>query len=171
MYGLNRFEKAKEFAEKSLRQEPNLKKVPIERCLIFQAKTLVGWSSCYCSNKDIQRTAEYYFGTESEFVCITINLEIYCRNDDCGKLFGLAVCAEVTGDLAESLKLLNTTIMRFPSFLPAFVEKIEVLLSSDQWEQALDAASRCLDINPRCIVSTTFKLMHSICRGSNYMHV
>ncbi len=64
------------------------------------------------------------------------------RGDDCDKLFGLAVCSEVTNDFKESLRLLNNLIMRFPAFLPALVEKIDVLLCAGQWEQALDAAAR-----------------------------
>lgn len=104
------------------------------------------------------------------------------RDDSAEKLFGLAICAKVTSDLPESLRLLNQIIIRFPNFLPPFTEKVDVLLLSDQWEQALEAASRyvrtnlsdpfsCIEINSQCIMSLTYKVFHSLCRASNYAQV
>ncbi|VDK32982.1 unnamed protein product [Taenia asiatica] len=57
--------------------------------------------------------------------------------------------------MPEALRLLNQIIMRFPNFLPAFTEKVDVLLMSDQWEQALDAASRCSSIQ---LIAASFNL-------------
>ncbi|EUB62957.1 Tetratricopeptide repeat protein [Echinococcus granulosus] len=136
LFALQRFEKAKEFAEKSMKQGSLIVKYAFVY-IIHRLNILLDLLHAIVQIETFK---------ERLSTSLEMNQGNRHRNDGVEKLFGLAICAEVTGDLPESLRLLNQIIMRFPNFLPAFAEKVDVLLLSDQWERALEAASRSIQL-------------------------
>lgn len=53
----------------------------------------------------------------------------------------------VNNAIAYKCNLFLQAISKFPSFHPALAEKALLLASSNDWEQALDAAQRLLDLD------------------------
>lgn len=49
---------------------------------------------------------------------------------------------EYRQNYSGALEVVNQVIVGFPGFLPAFVKKMKLLLSLQDWEQTVDAAHR-----------------------------
>nr|VZI27184.1 unnamed protein product [Spirometra erinaceieuropaei] len=130
----------------------------IRKTATDQAKYLYGLIPQANTNKDSRMDAMSYFKTASS-------------EESRENLFGIAKYYRSIREFSNSLDRLNDLITLYPEFIPALVEKIDVLLAMGQWERALDAASRCLDIDGKCVDASKYKVFHALCRGGNYMQV
>lgn len=62
-----------------------------------------------------------------------------------GRLFSSLFQAqyyEYRQNYSGALEIINQVIVSFPGFLPAFIRKMKLLLSLQDWEQTVDAAHR-----------------------------
>lgn len=57
---------------------------------------------------------------------------------------GMARHCEKFGDFKTSIEVTNKLIVNSPSFIPALVEKMRLLLTLGEWEQSFETATRIL---------------------------
>ncbi|XP_062313935.1 tetratricopeptide repeat protein 21B [Osmerus eperlanus] len=79
-------------------------------------------------------------------------------------LMGKAQYYEFRQNYSGALEIINQVIVSFPGFLPAFIKKMKLLLSLQDWEQAVDAAHRLLQMDKNNLEALRMLALLSLCR-------
>jgi len=84
---------------------------------------------------------------------------------DLDALMGMA-CLYVRGkQFEESIKILNTAIVDFSSFLPALLTKTKIMIALEEWEQADKIVQKILtDFEPDDIEALSYRLLYILTR-------
>ncbi|XP_035629240.1 tetratricopeptide repeat protein 21B [Oncorhynchus keta] len=79
-------------------------------------------------------------------------------------LMGKAHYYEYRHNYSGALETVNQVIVSFPGFLPAFIKKMKLLLTLQDWEQTVDAAQRLLQKDKNNLEALRMLALHSLCR-------
>uniref|UniRef100_A0A4W5LJJ5 Tetratricopeptide repeat domain 21B n=1 Tax=Hucho hucho TaxID=62062 RepID=A0A4W5LJJ5_9TELE len=79
-------------------------------------------------------------------------------------LMGKAHYYEYRHNYSGALETVNQVIVSFPGFLPAFIKKMKLLLTLQDWEQTVDAAQRLLQRDKNNLEALRMLALHSLCR-------
>uniref|UniRef100_A0AAR2JAV8 Tetratricopeptide repeat protein 21B n=1 Tax=Pygocentrus nattereri TaxID=42514 RepID=A0AAR2JAV8_PYGNA len=79
-------------------------------------------------------------------------------------LMGKVVYYEFRQNYSGALEIVNQVIVSYPSFMPALVKKMKLLLSLQDWEQTVDAAQRLLQRDKNNLEALRMLALHSLCR-------
>ncbi|KAI2660900.1 Tetratricopeptide repeat protein 21B [Labeo rohita] len=71
---------------------------------------------------------------------------------------------EFRQNYSGALETINQVIASYPSFLPALVKKMKLLLTLQDWEQTVDAAQRLLQRDKNNLEALRMLALHSLCR-------
>lgn len=55
--------------------------------------------------------------------------------------------------MADAIQMLNQLIVKFPDFLPPFIEKLKLYMSVQNWSEVLETADHLLDVNSECALA------------------
>jgi len=77
-------------------------------------------------------------------------------------LLGKAQCLQLLGTPAAALELINAVIAQQPWFLPALVEKTNLLVSVHEWEQGMEVLGQVLQQEPDNIQALQLSGKHLI---------
>lgn len=67
----------------------------------------------------------------------------------------------------QALEVTTQMIAFFPSFYPAYTERMYIMLELGTWDQALDCAQRAMSLNPDSIDALAVTVISDLCRGSS----
>uniref|UniRef100_A0A3B4EBN9 Tetratricopeptide repeat protein 21B n=1 Tax=Pygocentrus nattereri TaxID=42514 RepID=A0A3B4EBN9_PYGNA len=79
-------------------------------------------------------------------------------------LMGKVQYYEFRQNYSGALEIVNQVIVSYPSFMPALVKKMKLLLSLQDWEQTVDAAQRLLQRDKNNLEALRMLALHSLCR-------
>uniref|UniRef100_A0A671SK95 Tetratricopeptide repeat protein 21B-like n=1 Tax=Sinocyclocheilus anshuiensis TaxID=1608454 RepID=A0A671SK95_9TELE len=79
-------------------------------------------------------------------------------------LMGKVHYYEFRQNYSGALETINQVIVSYPSFLPALVKKMKLLLTLQDWEQTVDAAQRLLQRDKNNLEALRMLALHSLCR-------
>lgn len=79
-------------------------------------------------------------------------------------LMGKARYYEFRQNYSGALEAVNQVVASFPGFLPAFAEKMKLLLTLQDWEQMADAAQRLLQKDRNSLEALRMIALNSLCR-------
>ncbi|XP_035377935.1 tetratricopeptide repeat protein 21B [Electrophorus electricus] len=79
-------------------------------------------------------------------------------------LMGKVQYYEFRQNYSGALETVNQVVVSYPSFIPALVKKMKLLLSLQDWEQAVDAAQRLLQRDKTNLEALRMLGLHSLCR-------
>ncbi|KAG2459713.1 TT21B protein, partial [Polypterus senegalus] len=82
-------------------------------------------------------------------------------------MMGKAEYFELRQNFSGSLETVNQIIVSFPGFIPAFIKKMKLLLTLQDWEQTLEAAQRLLQMDRYNLDAIRMLALHSLCREGN----
>lgn len=106
--------------------------------------------------------------------------------EKCGTLFQKVIDMKTTGKIdinaalgrisyyerkcsfAPALDLLNQIIVAYPAFTPALVVKARLLMSAEDWEQALETTSRILSRDKNNVEAIALEALHALVKDANY---
>lgn len=145
LFHSGKVEKAREYAEKSLKFNPDFS----------EAIILKGWCELSLStrvNKSI--------------------LELFDRALQFGKSIdgsiGQMKFFQMNNDFERAISVLNKLSVRYPELNIPLVEKMKTQLSSWNWEHSLETAHRILNLEPTNIEALRVRCLVVICRDGNY---
>lgn len=69
---------------------------------------------------------------------------------------------------APAQDLLNRIIVSYPSFTPALIIKARLLLSAEDWEQALETTQRVLSREKNNVEAISLEALHALVKDSHY---
>lgn len=70
--------------------------------------------------------------------------------------------------MSPALDITSQIIVYYPSFTPAFIERIYILLENAAWDQVLEAAHRLAGVMPDSIDATIGLCLNELCREGGY---
>ncbi|XP_025413026.1 tetratricopeptide repeat protein 21B-like [Sipha flava] len=76
-----------------------------------------------------------------------------------------------TLEITDAIQMLNQLIVKFPDFLPPFLEKLYLYMSIRNWSEVLETIDRILDINPKCILPLMVKILYNLAVVGKYEEV
>eukprot|EP00796_Vickermania_ingenoplastis_P009085 gene9085-6378_t len=106
--------------------------------------------------------------------------------EKCGSLFQKVLDMETTGKMdanaalgrvayyerkynfAPAQELLNKVIVSYPSFTPALVVKARLLMSAEDWDQALETTHRILSRDKNNVEAVALEALHALIKDSHY---
>ncbi|KAL4636202.1 tetratricopeptide repeat protein 21B [Arapaima gigas] len=142
LWHLGRNDKAREYVDRMIKISSSTKEGII----------LKGWIDLTC-NKDVYtKKAGKYFD------------EALKEKADVFALMGKAHYYEIRQNYSGALETINQAIVTFPCFLPAFIKKMKLLLTLQDWEQTVDAAQRLLQKDKDNLEALRMLALHSLCR-------
>ncbi|CAH8497142.1 unnamed protein product [Schistosoma turkestanicum] len=147
LFLFKRYEKAREYAEKALKSNPQSR----------QILCLNGWIGLVSDNEDFHRKALKYFD-ESEYDEETMSIEC---------LMGKIKYLQVSKSFSSAMEVVNIVVVKFPNYVPALIEKMRIQFVFQDWELASDTAIRCLSIDPKCIEALKFQILCLLCYEGN----
>lgn len=78
----------------------------------------------------------------------------------------------VKKEKSRALELINQAVVNLSSSpIPALIEQAKAHLSMCNWDQALEASQRCLDIDASCIDALRIKVLHILARSGKGQEV
>ncbi|KAK3569226.1 hypothetical protein QTP86_026513 [Hemibagrus guttatus] len=83
-------------------------------------------------------------------------------------LMGKVQYNEVRQNYSGALETVNQVIVSYPSFTPALVKKMKLLLNLQDWEQTVDAAQRLLQKERSNLEGLRMLALHSLCREGDF---
>ncbi|XP_048050611.1 tetratricopeptide repeat protein 21B isoform X1 [Megalobrama amblycephala] len=86
------------------------------------------------------------------------------EKSDIFALMGKVQYYEYRQNYSGALETINQVIVSYPSFLPALVKKMKLLLTLQDWEQTVDAAQRLLQRDKNNLEALRMLALHSLCR-------
>uniref|UniRef100_A0A8C2CMV6 Tetratricopeptide repeat domain 21B n=1 Tax=Cyprinus carpio TaxID=7962 RepID=A0A8C2CMV6_CYPCA len=86
------------------------------------------------------------------------------EKSDIFALMGKVHYYEFRQNYSGALETINQVIVSYPSFLPALVKKMKLLLTLQDWEQTIDAAQRLLQRDKNNLEALRMLALHSLCR-------
>lgn len=87
---------------------------------------------------------------------------------DIDAALGLAAYYERRCSFDRALNILNQVIVSYPSFTPALVVKARLLMSAEDWEQALETTSRILARDKNNVEAIALEALHALVKDANY---
>ncbi|XP_074219924.1 tetratricopeptide repeat protein 21B isoform X2 [Camelus bactrianus] len=84
--------------------------------------------------------------------------------NDIFALLGKAQCLEMRQNYSDALETVNQIIMNFPSFLPAFVEKMKLQLALQDWDQTVETAQRLIFQDNQNVEGLRMLALYYLCR-------
>ena len=73
---------------------------------------------------------------------------------DIDALFGKAKYQElIKQSFSNAVEMINQVVVAFPSFLPAFIEKMKLQLCLMDWDQAIEVANRYRQFSKTCLLN------------------
>uniref|UniRef100_A0A9W3FN10 Tetratricopeptide repeat protein 21B n=1 Tax=Camelus bactrianus TaxID=9837 RepID=A0A9W3FN10_CAMBA len=84
--------------------------------------------------------------------------------NDIFALLGKAQCLEMRQNYSGALETVNQIIMNFPSFLPAFVEKMKLQLALQDWDQTVETAQRLIFQDNQNVEGLRMLALYYLCR-------
>ncbi|XP_069558598.1 tetratricopeptide repeat protein 21B [Brachyistius frenatus] len=79
-------------------------------------------------------------------------------------LMGKAQYYEYRQNYSGALEMVNRVIASFPAFIPAFIKKMKLLLSLQDWEPTLEAAHRLLQKDKNNLEALRMLALHALCQ-------
>lgn len=55
--------------------------------------------------------------------------------------------------MTDSIQMLNQIIVKLPDFLPPFIEKLNLYISTQNWLEVLETADYILSISSECVLA------------------
>ncbi|CAH1774388.1 unnamed protein product [Owenia fusiformis] len=148
LFHSGRHDKAREYVDRSLKQNPQSK----------EALTLRGWIDLLCGRDSYAKKAAKYFDDAMSQDGVK----------DMDALFGKAKFFEQRRNFTGALELLNTAVVNFQSFIPPLIEKMKVQLALQDWENVMETAQRILAMDGHNIEAQKYIILHLLCREGNY---
>lgn len=149
LYHTGKPEKAREYADKLLKSNPNSP----------DGLVIKGWIEMHAGKESKVKDVPQYFDSALEHSPGKKNIDA---------IFGKVRYQELQKDYEGAIGLLNQLVVRFPSFTPPLVEKMKNQLALLDWDQALETANRILSADPHCLEALKIKVLTVICREGNY---
>ncbi|CAH8634107.1 unnamed protein product [Dicrocoelium dendriticum] len=147
LYFFRKYDKAREYIQRALKA--NL--------LLNEALCLHGWIDLASTDETVRKKAVRFFEDAS--------------NDDTPTnlccLMAKARYFQLFNSCVPALELMNVTIVKFPKFIPALIEKMHLQIILNDWEQAMDAAQRCLVIDAHSIEALKCQVLYYLCYSGN----
>uniref|UniRef100_A0A671Q2G6 Tetratricopeptide repeat protein 21B-like n=1 Tax=Sinocyclocheilus anshuiensis TaxID=1608454 RepID=A0A671Q2G6_9TELE len=91
------------------------------------------------------------------------------EKSDIFALMGKVHYYEFRQNYSGALETINQVIVSYPSFLPALVKKMKLLLTLQDWEQTIDAAQRLLQRDKNNLEALRMLALHSLCREGDML--
>uniref|UniRef100_A0A3B3R4B6 Tetratricopeptide repeat domain 21B n=1 Tax=Paramormyrops kingsleyae TaxID=1676925 RepID=A0A3B3R4B6_9TELE len=149
LWHLGRNDKAREYIERMIKISNGAK----------EGLILKGWIDL-TSNKDgCAKKAGKYFD------------EGLKESPDVFALMGKAQYYEFRQNYSGALEIINQVIVSFPHYLPAFIKKMKLLLTLQDWEQTVDAAQRLLQKDKNNLEALRILALHCLCREGDISEV
>lgn len=90
---------------------------------------------------------------------------------DVNTLVGQAKCHAVLKRWDDALDSINQAVVQHPKNLPCLLEKMNVLLAIQDWEQAYETSKRVLATDPNCIQAKAVTVLYMLCLEGKYSEV
>lgn len=84
--------------------------------------------------------------------------------NDLSANFGRVLCYRQKNQNAKALEAINHLIAYNQGFVPAYVERLYILLALASWEPLLEAAKKILILSPENIDALFLSLLYDMCR-------
>ncbi|XP_015334424.2 tetratricopeptide repeat protein 21B isoform X1 [Marmota marmota marmota] len=84
--------------------------------------------------------------------------------NDIFALLGKAQCLEMRQNYSGALETVNQIIVNFPSFIPAFVKKMKLQLTLQDWDQTVETAQRLLLQDNQNVEALRMLALYHLCR-------
>ncbi|XP_045447028.1 tetratricopeptide repeat protein 21B-like [Melitaea cinxia] len=143
-----KYEKASEYINKSLRKDPNN----------LDTLILKGWNDMYLNIGDIQA---------SILDCLELALQKSERNIEA--LLGLAKFKYFMRDFNASNLLLDKLIVNNPHQAVPIIEKLKNEFAAQKWDAVYDALERVLSIEPANVEALKIRIFIALCKNSDYI--
>lgn len=140
-----KLDKAKEYADKSLKYNPES----------ADSLALRGWTELCLSNRVNKNVLEIF----EKSVSIRRSIDAH---------LGQVKYYQSNSDFEMAISVLNKLSVRYPELNIPLVEKMKTQLSSWNWEHAVETSSRILNIEPSNIDALRIKILVALCRDANY---
>lgn len=145
LFHCHKVEKAKEYAEKSLKYDPEN----------YDAIVLKGWAELTTGSRINSRILELFERALS-----------FGKNIDA--ILGEIRYHQLNNDFETAISLLNRLSVRYPELIIPLVEKMKTQLANWNWEHAIETSYRILNLEPANIEALRVKLLVIMCRDGNY---
>ncbi|XP_054418760.1 tetratricopeptide repeat protein 21B [Pteronotus mesoamericanus] len=90
--------------------------------------------------------------------------EVLQNGNDIFALLGKAQCLEMRQNYLGALETVNQIIVLFPSFLPAFVQKMKLQLALQDWDQTMEIAQRLMLQDEQNVEALRMLALYYLCR-------
>eukprot|EP01137_Pigoraptor_chileana_P035464 Opistho-2@29514 len=162
LWHAGRFDEARKKGDKFLQMCRDGADRSAERSVMYvRALTLRGWIDLTCGRESTAKKADKAFLNEA--------LKSMGDNKNYEALLAMARHLSVNRRRSsDALECINMIIASNQTFLPALVEKMRVLLSMDDWDQALEVTQRIMEINPQDVEAARMVLLHRLARIGGY---
>ncbi|XP_053283448.1 tetratricopeptide repeat protein 21B-like [Pleuronectes platessa] len=143
LYGRN--DKAKEYVEKMIKLSNGSR----------EGILLKAWIDVTSGKDDYARKAGTYFD------------EALKEKADVFALMGKAQYHEYLQNYSGALEMVNQVIKSSPGFVPALIKKMKLLLSLQDWDQAIKVARRLLEKDRNNLEAVLMLALHSLCKDGD----
>nr|XP_019582896.1 PREDICTED: tetratricopeptide repeat protein 21B isoform X1 [Rhinolophus sinicus] len=86
------------------------------------------------------------------------------NGNDIFALMGKAQCLEMRQNYSGALETVNQIIVNFPSFFPAFVQKMKLQLALQDWDQTIEIAQRLILQDKQNVEALRMLALYYLCR-------
>ena len=98
-------------------------------------------------------------------------LEMPGGSRDINTLVGIARCYVANKMWEEALESVNQAVVQHPKNMPCLLEKMNILLGIQDWEQAYETSKRVLASDHNCIQAKAVTILYMLCQEGNYSEV
>ncbi|XP_066201690.1 tetratricopeptide repeat protein 21B isoform X1 [Saccopteryx leptura] len=142
LWHIGRHDKAREYIDRMIKMSNGSK----------EGQVLRAWL-------DITRGKEPY--TKKALRSFEEGLE---NGNDIFALLGKAQCLEMRQNYLGALETINQMVVNFPSFLPAFVQKMKLQLALQDWDQMIEIAQRLMLQDKQNVEALRMLALYYLCR-------
>ncbi|XP_041371664.1 tetratricopeptide repeat protein 21B-like [Gigantopelta aegis] len=146
LFHTGKYDKAREYIDRMLKLNPTSK----------EGLMMKGWIEMM-SGRDNKKSVKFF--------------EEAIENQgarDIDVLLGKAKFWELRRNFSVSLEVINQIVVGYPTFLPAYIEKMKLQLALQDWDQTLETAQRALGQDLHCIEALRYNIMFMLCREGSY---
>ena len=90
---------------------------------------------------------------------------------DINTLVGLARCHIGLKRMDDALDSINQAVVQNPKHMPCLLEKMNILLAVQDWEQAFETSKRVLSSDPNCLQAKSVVILYLLCQEGKYSEV
>ena len=123
---------------------------------------MLGWCEILMKKSGYQNKALKYFKE-----C----MELPGGSKDINTLVGVAKCHASLKRWDDALDNVNQAVVQHPKNLPCLLEKMNVLLAIQDWEQAFETSNRILAADANCIQAKAVTVLYMLCLEGKYSEV